>query len=81
METRELCQKIVNNIFANYFNNVSPDSYHTISNVLEGIKHIDISVNRDALLALLYRLNNIECKRRTRLSLYLLHIICANIKI
>ncbi|CAL1688202.1 unnamed protein product [Lasius platythorax] len=62
METRELCQKIVNNVFANYFNNVSPDFYHTISTVLEGIRHIDISVNRDALLALFYRLNNIEYK-------------------
>lgn len=63
METRELCEKIVNNIFANYLNNASPDFYHTISIVLDGIGHMDITLNRDALLAFTYRLCNIECKR------------------
>lgn len=62
METRELCQKIVNNVFANYLNNVSQDFYHTISTVLDGMSHIDISLNKDALLALTYRLHNIEYK-------------------
>lgn len=62
METRELCEKTVNNIFANYLNNASPDFYHTISIVLNGIGHMDITLNRDALLAFTYRLCNIEYK-------------------
>ncbi|XP_072751893.1 uncharacterized protein [Anoplolepis gracilipes] len=62
IETRELCQKIVNNVFANYLNNVSSDFYHLTSNVLDALGHIDITLNKDALLALTYRLHNIEYK-------------------
>ncbi|XP_029166999.1 uncharacterized protein LOC114937629 [Nylanderia fulva] len=62
IETRELSQKIVNEIFTNYLNNASSDFIHVISNVLDGIGYIDISLNRDALLALSYQLHNIEYK-------------------
>lgn len=62
VETRELSQKIVNNVFKNYLNNISPDFTRVISTLLDGLWHVDISLNRNALLAFLYRLHNIEYK-------------------
>lgn len=62
VETRKLCQKIVETVFVNSLNEVSPDFDHIVSTVINSMRTVDMDLNKDILLILIYRIHGIECK-------------------
>lgn len=60
VETRELCQKISRDILANYLNEAPSEFYHTVSTIVRVLWYIDVTLDKDALLAFIYRLHGIE---------------------
>ncbi|XP_025270737.1 uncharacterized protein LOC105253868 isoform X1 [Camponotus floridanus] len=59
-ETRELCQKISNGILVNYLNEAPSDFYSIVSSITHGLWYIDLTLDKDALLAFTYRLHGIK---------------------
>ncbi|KAM0727275.1 hypothetical protein ACS0PU_006607 [Formica fusca] len=60
METRQLCQKISSDILANYLNKATSDFYNMVSVIIHVLWYIDITLDKDALLAFIYWLHDIK---------------------
>lgn len=47
---------------ANYLNEAPSDFYSTVSSIMREIWYIDLTLEKDALLTLVYRLHGIKCE-------------------
>lgn len=60
-ETIELCSRVVNEIVGKHLSNHLPESRKLAEDAIDGLWYSDVSLNKNALLALMHNMTGIEC--------------------
>ncbi|XP_011165513.2 uncharacterized protein LOC105199902 isoform X1 [Solenopsis invicta] len=61
-ETAELCQKI-KELYTSYLSKPSPEFDRIMSNAIDGFSYIDITINKDIFLAIVYELHDLPYQK------------------